>query len=128
MLENLSFMLLSVTLKIIALCPKLCSCHSFMLDWCWANFTAFPCLSQTNYLRKLKTQHFNVSITRNNNNNVQMSSKRCLCSINSVSLWDMAKCSNQAARPVKKVTKPFYLKIELNTYRKQLETKFKTFF
>ena len=38
MLVNLTIMLFSVTLKIIPLRRKLCSCQTIMLVWCWRKF------------------------------------------------------------------------------------------
>ena len=45
MLVNLTIMLFSITLKIVPLCQKLCSCQTIMLVWCWLKF--YPWIHST---------------------------------------------------------------------------------
>ena len=58
MLENLSIMLLSVTLKTTALCLKLSLRSSILLDWSWLCLMSFSISSDKKYLHKSEKTTF----------------------------------------------------------------------
>lgn len=112
---------LSVTLKIMSFCRKLCRCRRIMLNRHWRNFGPFPAAAQRNYLQRWSTtrgppcqQHsdFFILILI-----YFLILKNVARQCNTRTLW-----SNQASKPVTKRWN------ELNTKRRQLETNSGKFF